>query len=369
MARVPQLQSNVNPTIGPSLTSGVRSTPAAFGAGVGRGVEQLGATGAQVASNLANQQIQQQDEDNKREIATAQIEQKKQLVAIQQEFSLLRGQEAVDRTDEFKERIDKVQTDLSVNFSNSVAQQDFLLESALDQINFSDNLFRTSENQRQVANRTAADAVLTEEQNIVVANYFDDDQVALSIARIGVQARASAIEAGLSPEEADISSQKFESTAVKTAVVAALAARNTARAQDIFKGEFGTLLKGQDLIDVEKMVSSAVDLEFAQEQADVVTSLSQKSDGTIDFEKAVNLLRETPGLKGKQLQDSLTELNKRVAEADAFKIQRVNDAESDLDKHLAQGGALSEWTAQNPDLWEEIQSDSVVFNRVQAYRE
>jgi len=326
----------VAPTVGPTVFQNIQASPDAFGAAQGRGQVATGQQLQQFGGQLIDEAARRQVLDNDREIKLAVIEHKKQLLAIKNEFDQLKGEAAVDAEPEFQSRLAGLQGEISSSLSNSKAVDDFMLNSALDQINFADNLSRTATVQREFAQTTASATLVQEENNVIIANFFDDDQVATSIARIGVEARAEMERLGGSEDDIELAGEQSESNAVRGSIIAALAARNTSRAQEIFSGEFGRLLKGKDRIDVDKMISSAIDLEFAQEQADVVAALSQNPDGTIDFEKAINLLRETPGLKGKQLQDSITELSKRVAETNAFKEQRLGDAESDLDQTLNQ---------------------------------
>ncbi len=366
MAKVPSPPNRIDPTLGPTVFQNLQSSPDAFGAAQGRALQSAGTAAQQFGGQLVEQERLKQIADNKRAVKQASVDHKKRLIEIKNEFDQLKGEAAVDAEEDFRLRIVELREEISSSITNSVVLDDFLLESALDETNSLDNLNRSANREAEFAEQVATATVIEEENNLITANFFDDDQVALSIARIGVEARAEAIRVGLSEDDIELAGQRAESNAVKISVIAALAARQTSRAQQIFNGEFGRSLQGQDLIDVERMVSSAADLEFAQEQADVVASLARRPDGTIDLRIANGLLNET--LKGQQLEDAKIELNKLIVESEAVKEQRLETAETSLDAHLSQGGTLSEWTSQNPEAYEELQGDSNRMKRIQAHR-
>ena len=207
-------------------------------------------------------------------------------------------------------------------------------------------------------------------------NFKEDFIIADSLSKAAEAAVRVSVQAGLSSEVAASQGEAARSAVAKAAIVGAIAGRDITRATELFD-EFAekdpdtgkATLEGDDLTSTAKFLATAVGLEAAQEHADVAVALSTLPDGTIDVDTAKGLLRETPGLKGKPLADALTQLDIRIAEQNAIKDQRMVASESNLNQHLAGGGDLSEWTSKNPNLWEELQSESGIAKRIQDYRE
>lgn len=382
MARVPTADPiAITPQIGPTVFDPTRASPDAFGAAEGRAQQAIGQQLSQLGGQIIEQERQFQIQDNERELKDAlnSLDQQSNLIwsgdghtehghqSQNPGFRNLQGVSANEVHEQTRDSLLSIQGEISQGLSSDHLRRLFAASSAKP-ITRSLTLYADHNNdQRRVASEATSQARSDQARQNAIVHFNDDEVIAENILVAQDEAFKSNVNK-LGQEAAIEMGEVAASSVVKAAIVSALSAQQTGRAQELFT-DLESTLQGNDLIKTRNMISSAIDLEFAQEQADVVVVLSRKEDGTIDIEKAIGLLRETPGLKGKQLQDSITELSKRIAEAETFKIQRLNDAESNLDQHLAQGGTLSEWTSQNPDLWEEIQGDSARANRIQAYRE
>ena len=383
MAKVPQAQpvgalGLVQPTVGPTVFDSTRAS-AAFGARP----NQIGQALLSVGGQVVNMAIQNQEDDNQRALdeALIQFNQQKNDIGFgdgsQQNpgFYSLNGDSAVQSDASTRESLLAAQGEIGEGLTNDRVRQQFLLQTAELTSNELARYSRHTNEQRENARTALHEATIVEAQQDATLNYNDNLLLANDFFNASQAAMKEAIARGEGPEAVASAGEAAESGVAKKAIIGAITASDITKAQELFdefteKDENGkTILEGDDLISIKKMLQTSVDLEVAQEAADVVMVLSTNPDGTIDIDKATGLLRETPGLKGKPLQDALNQLGIRVNEQEAIKDQRMSTSESALNTHLAGGGDINEWTSQNAELWEELQSDSATANRIQAYRE
>ena len=360
---------SVDPTSPGPLTSNLRSTPNTFGAGIGRAVAGVGGAIAQAASDQADIELKKLKEDNTREAKLAVIAYKQQVKELRNQYDALKGENAVKAEAEFSAKISESRTEISGAISNQNVLDLFTLNSALDEVNAQDILSRSARQQREVAEEDVSNAVIAEGMQDAVVNYTDDALLSQALSDVAVEVRLRGERLGKDASVIDSEVEAATSAAARDSIVAAIKGRQTARAQELFDVFSKGVLEGDDLVEVGALVQEATDLEGAQEHASVVASLAMQDDGTINLDTAFGLLAETPGLKGKQLEDAKIELRKLVTESNAIVSQRRETVESDLNQHLAQGGSLDEWTSQNPEAWADLQKDSARMKRIQANRE
>lgn len=384
MARVPQAQpvgalGFVQPTVGPSAFDNTRASEA-FGAsvsGIGSAVQDFG-------GQVINLAIENQIEDNENELAEALIRFNQQKNAIgfgdgtaqNPGFYGLNGSQAVESDGQTRQSLLEAQKEISTSIINDSVRQKFLLETAEPTSNELARYSRHTDAQRKIARQSLTTATIQEATDDATLNYAEDIRVAADLQSAGLAAAKEAVAQGFGPEAVVSASDAAQSQVAKASILGAIAGRNTSRATELF-AEFiekdadtgKATLEGEDLLSTTLMLNNHIDLEKAQERADVSVELSTNEDGTIDEDMAKGLLRETPGLKGKELKDAMDQLNIRIIEANSIKAQRMEKSETDLNQHLAGGGDAVEWASRNSEQWLELQGDSQVAKRIQSYRE
>ena len=382
MARVPQAQpvgalGFVQPQVGPTVFDSTRASEA-FGASPSAIGGALQDFGGQVVDMAMRDQLE--DNDNELKEALIRFNQQKNTIgfgdgsAQNPGFYGLKGDSAVKSDATTRESLLAMQGEIGEGLTNDRVRQDFLLQTAELTSNELSRYSRHTNQERTAARVALSEATVIEAQQDATLNYNEPLLVANDILNAGQAAGREAIAQGNGPEATQSAIEAAESSVAKAAIVGAITGQEVETAQELFeefteKDKNGkTVLEGDDLISVKKMLKTAVGLEAAQTAAQLAVDQHSLPDGTIDIEKATKMIRSS-GIKGKALQGAITELGKRVSEQEDIKGQRMFTSESELNEHLAGGGDLVEWTAQNPELWEELQSDSVTSKRLRAYEQ
>ncbi len=384
MARVPQAQpagalGSVAPTQGPAVFDSTRASEA-FGASpdpIGEALQQFGGQVVDLAIN-------EQQENNKRELDEALVQFTKEKNAIgygdgsaqNPGFYGLNGEAALQADPDTRGKLIEAQDLIGKNLSNDLIRQEFLIRTAELSSNEMARYSRHSDAQRKVANEATAASVINESMDDALLNYTEDLVIANSLENAAEAAIRVSIQAGEGSEAAASKGEAARSAVAKASIEGAIAGRNIARARELFD-EFAeknedtgkAVLEGDDLISTAKFLANAVGLEAAQRYAGAAAAFATQPDGTIDIDIATDMLRSAPELKGQPLDDALTQLGILISETDAIKEQRMDTSESSLNQHLAGGGDLVEWTSKNSSLWEELQGDSNTAERIRDYEQ
>jgi phage baseplate assembly protein W len=299
---------------GPVYQNASGATPDAFGAAGGRALEQAGATLERVSDRLGNLALQQQRDENVKALKEADAEFRNGLLAIQYGdgtpenpgFFGLQGDNAVNATKDYQDRITKLRDQVSTKLGNDAVRREFGVDADKTTGEVTARMSRHVTGERVKSQIATSEARLQVAVREAAAGFNDPQVLATSLATARGEALSQAQLQGSSPEVTIALVRNAESAVISAAVLNAVD-KDPALADKILNDNAGRMTA-----DAALKVRKVVDQQFLEVKSQQVADFyyAQVKSGKMNEEQAREAIRRE--YSGKEETAAMRELDGRI---------------------------------------------------------
>jgi hypothetical protein len=343
----------------------IRSGPDDFGAGIGRGAQQLGGALGRVAVQLENESNKEQERLAKQADLdfAARIQAAGFGDGTQQNPGVYgtRGELAISAAPAATATLEAARAEILESLPTQAAKDVFSLSSQSRLLRETEQFGRHVNGERRRAQEQASIAREEEARDYASDHFRDDIAVTQSITQAFNEAVTRGRDAGLPPEAVRNTGEEARTAVVRQTIIAALQGQDVARAQELFK-KFSPIIDGREKPAIERMLTQATEVVEAQGVADEAMKAAATE------KEAEKLIKASS--TGTKREQALRIMRNGFAVNRRAEKQAKESAKNDLAAFLTnrEGGkrqTIRDYALQKPAEYDLIRNDAELWENAQ----